>query len=137
MLIVIILNIKTHGPLLLVGRRQDSAQRFEIGDRVERHAGPPLLWHGHEEGRGELLDALGRQGDRDEEMPTPEVETADHPGGSLGQVDLEVGDQILVGDRTVGSQEAPVSVTLVGDTGDQLPEKSRFQKASHWPFSLR
>jgi hypothetical protein len=31
----------------------------------------------------------------------------------------------------------PVSVTLVGDTGDQLQEKSRFQKASHWPFSLR
>ena len=31
----------------------------------------------------------------------------------------------------------PVSVTLVGDTGDQLREKSRLQKASHWPFSLR
>jgi hypothetical protein len=32
---------------------------------------------------------------------------------------------------------APVSVTLVGETDDQLQEKSRFQKASHWPFSLR
>ena len=31
----------------------------------------------------------------------------------------------------------PVGITLVGGTGDQLWEKSRFQKASHWPFSLR
>ncbi len=30
-----------------------------------------------------------------------------------------------------------VSFTLVGGTGDQLQEKSRFQNASHWPFSLR
>ena len=30
-----------------------------------------------------------------------------------------------------------VGVTLVGGTGDQLRENSRFQKASHWPFSLR
>ncbi len=34
-------------------------------------------------------------------------------------------------------QEAAVCVTLVGGTGDQLCEKSRLQKASHWPFSLR
>jgi hypothetical protein len=31
----------------------------------------------------------------------------------------------------------PVSVTLVGSTGDQFGLMSRFQKASHWPFSLR
>src|SRR5262245_44630049 len=30
-----------------------------------------------------------------------------------------------------------VGITLVGDTGDQLGEKSPLQKASHWPFSLR
>ena len=33
--------------------------------------------------------------------------------------------------------EHAVGVTLVGGTDDQLLEKSRFQKASHWPFSLR
>src|SRR3954469_12999371 len=31
----------------------------------------------------------------------------------------------------------PVSVMLVGETGVQLSEELRFQKASHWPFSLR
>jgi hypothetical protein len=30
-----------------------------------------------------------------------------------------------------------VCSTLVGGTYGQLREKSRFQKASHWPFSLR
>src|SRR5512135_3274690 len=34
-------------------------------------------------------------------------------------------------------QLPPVGVILVGGTGDQLWEKSRRQKASHWPFSLR
>ena len=36
-----------------------------------------------------------------------------------------------------GRLTVPVGITLVGGTGDQLWEKSRFQKASHWPFSLR
>ncbi len=34
-------------------------------------------------------------------------------------------------------QKKAVSSTLVGETGVQFSECSRFQNASHWPFSLR
>jgi hypothetical protein len=33
-------------------------------------------------------------------------------------------------------RRGPVCVTLVGGTCGQLGEKSRFQNAAHWPFSL-
>ena len=47
----------------------------------------------------------------------------------------DAGGPLLSEDLDLGLP--PVSVTLVGDTDDQLREKSRLQKASHWPFSLR
>jgi hypothetical protein len=45
--------------------------------------------------------------------------------------------EAAVVDQGLADKTDPVGITLVGGTGDQLWEKSRFQKASHWPFSLR
>jgi hypothetical protein len=47
------------------------------------------------------------------------------------------GEEVIIPTAQTGVEFDAVSVTLVGDTGDQLEEKSRPQKASHWPFSLR
>ena len=69
------------------------------------------------------LDTVGPQEDQDRGAASAKAE------------DLCASQKRIAAD--LGKIGPSVGVTLVGDTKDQLQEKFRLQKASHWPFSLR